>query len=348
MSEGFAYLGCFTTAKRRARGDGIHAYRTGPGSDSWTQIQHLPDLVNPSYLIMAPNGGTLYAVHGDQDYASAYARDRQTGLLRPLGQASSGGDNVVHGALSPTIRHFVVANYASGSLAVLPVSEDGRLLDHTQLVIMPGVPGPHRAEQAGSHPHQVIFDPSGRFVLVPDKGNDTVCVFAFDEARGALELTSVIPSRPGAGPRHGAFHPSLPIYWCLNELDSTVTTYAWSADTASLQPLQVLPTLPPDFFGASTAAAIAVTPDGSRVFTSNRGQDGIACFAVDAGSGQLRPLGWIEAPGREPRFMAVQGAHLYVASERDDVVGCFALGGSALAPPERVVSSLSPVCLAFA
>lgn len=84
------------------------------------------------------------------------------------------------------------------------------------------------------------------------------------------------------------------------------------------------------------------------MFTSNRGQDGIASFAVDAGSGQLRSLGWIDAPGREPRFMAFHGDHLYVASERDDVVGRFAFDGPALEPLQRVVSSLSPVCIAFA
>lgn len=347
MTVGFAYVGCFTTEKRRARGDGLHAYQTGPGGNAWSEIQHIPGLINPAYLIMAPDGGTLYAVHGDQDYASAYARDRQTGLLRPLGRAASGGDNVVHGALDPAARHFIVANYASGSVAVLPVATDGGLLDHIQCVSMPGVPGPHRAEQAGSHPHQVVFDPSGRFVLIPDKGHDTICVFAFDAERGTLEISSVVPSRPGAGPRHGAFHPSLPVYWCLNELDSTLTTYAWSAETGALRPLQVLPTLPPDFFGASTAAAITVTPCGRYVFASNRGQDGIAGFAVDAGTGQLSPIGWTPAPGREPRFITFQDGHLYVASERDDVIGRFSFD-TALEDKGRVVASLSPVCIAFA
>jgi 6-phosphogluconolactonase len=345
--EGYAYVGCFTTEKRQARGDGIHVYATSADGSVWTHAQHVPGLTNPSYLIMGAGARTLYAVHGDQDYASAYARDQETGLLRPLGQAASGGTNVVHGALDAAGRHFIVANYDTGSVAVLPVSEDGGLRAFTQCVPMPGTPGPHRVQQAASHPHQVVFDPSGRFVLVPDKGNDTVAVFAFDAQRGLLDFASVTASRPGAGPRHGAFHPSLPIFWVLNELDSSITTYRWSEQAGSLEPLQILPTLPPDFFGASTAAAITVTPSGDRVFASNRGQDGIAVFAVDAGSGHLHPLGFTLAPGREPRFMTVHDDHLYVASERDDVVGRFALGG-ALQDCARLVSSLSPVSVAFA
>jgi 6-phosphogluconolactonase len=347
---GFAYVGCFTTEKRQARGDGIHAYRVDPAGGAWSHAQHLPGLVNPSFLVMGPGGRTLYAVHGDQDYASAFARDAGTGLLQSLGQAAAGGSNVVHGALDPAGQHFVVANYGSGSVAVLPVAGDGGLGGYAQRVEMPGRPGPHRTEQAGSHPHHVAFDPGGRFVLVPDKGHDSVCVFAFDAGRGMLELASMTASRPGAGPRHGAFHPTLPVYWVLNELDSSITTYRWSAEAGSLEPVQVLPTLPPDFFGASTAAAIVATPDGRHVFASNRGQDGISAFAADAVTGQLEPLGWTPAPGRGPRFMAFHAGCLYVASERDDVIGRFAPASQAggLRAQGEVASSPSPVSIAFA
>jgi 6-phosphogluconolactonase len=346
---GFAYVGCFTTEKRKARGDGIHVYAVPAESGEWSHVQHVPDLVNPSFLIMGRDARTLYAVHGDQDYASAFARDARTGRLTSLARAATGGENVVHGALDPSGRHFLVANYASGSVAVLPVAEDGALADYIQRAEMPGVPGPHRTEQSGSHPHHVAFEPSGHFVLVPDKGHDSVCVFAFDAERGALELASMVKSRPGAGPRHGAFHPNLPVYWVLNELDSSITTYAWS-QSGSLEPMQVLPTLPADFFAASTAAAIVVTPCGGHVFVSNRGHDSVAAFAVDAVTGQLEPRGWTRAPGRDPRFMALHGNDLYVASERDDLIGRFAVDRQQghLRDQRSVVPSLSPVSIAFA
>ena len=343
----FAYVGCFTTQTRRARGDGIHVHAIGEDG-AWTHLQHLPGLVNPSYLVLGPGDRTLYAVHGDETYASAYARDPRTGHLHPLGQASTGGRNVVHQALDPAGRHLVVANYATGSVAVLPVRDDGGLDDHSQLLDMPGSPGPHRAEQAGSHPHQVVFDPTGRFVLVPDKGHDGVAVFAFDAERGRLELASVTPSRPGAGPRHGAFHPTLPVYWVLNELDSSITTHRWSADSGQLDPIEVLPTLPADFFGASTAAAIAVTPSGGFVFASNRGQDGIATYAAASDTGQLRPLCWTPSQGRDPRFIAFHDGALHVASERDDAIARLAFDAGTLRPTGARVSSLSPVSLAFA
>ena len=99
-------------------------------------------------------------------------------------------------------------------------------------VATPGEPGPHKVEQTRSHPHDVVFDPSGRFVLVPDKGLDRVFVFSFDAAAGTLAPTvqGAATSRPGAGPRHLAFHPALPVVWVLNELDSTVTTCRFDGD----------------------------------------------------------------------------------------------------------------------
>ena len=89
-------------------------------------------------------------------------------------------------AVDQSGKFLVVANYSSGSVAVLPISPDGSLKDQQQLVPLPGEPGPHKLEQVSSHPHDIVFDPSGRFVLVPDKGLDRVFVFHFDAATGKL------------------------------------------------------------------------------------------------------------------------------------------------------------------
>ena len=49
----YAYVGSFTTAQRKARGDGIHVYRADPATGALTHIQHIGDLVNPSYLALS-------------------------------------------------------------------------------------------------------------------------------------------------------------------------------------------------------------------------------------------------------------------------------------------------------
>jgi 6-phosphogluconolactonase len=348
----FAYVGSFTSARRKARGDGIHVYRADAATGAWTHVQHVGDLENPSYLALSPDQRFLFSVHGDADHATAFALDPATGFASMHNRGATGGSNGVRQAVDPTGRFLVVANYASGSVAVLAVAPDGSLRDQHQLVALPGEPGPHPTEQTSSHPHDVVFDPSGRFVLVPDKGLDRVFVFRFDQADGRLAAApSSVAARPGAGPRHLAFHPTLAIAWVLNELDSTVATCRWDAEHGTLAPVQLMSTLPADFTGASTSAEIAVAPDGRHVYCSNRGHDSIAIYAADAGDGTLISLGWQPSLGRGPRFIGLDpaGRFLHAANEQSDTVVTFGVdaGSGRLTPTGQVIAVGSPVTIMF-
>jgi 6-phosphogluconolactonase (cycloisomerase 2 family) len=349
----YAYVGSFTSAQRKARGDGIHIYRVDPATGAFTHVQHLGDLVNPSYLALSRDQRVLYSVHGDEDYATAFALDPETGEARFLNRAATGGKNGVREAVDPSGKFLVVANYASGSIAVLPIAADGSLRDQHQVVQLPGEPGPHKVEQVSSHPHDIVFDPSGRFVLVPDKGLDRVFVFQWDVTAGTLTPTpqGSVKARPGAGPRHLAFHPRLPVVWVLNELDSTIATYQFDARSGVLKALQVTPTLPTDFTGYSTAAEIAVSPDGRFVYGSNRGHDSVTIFAAGA-DGLLSVSGWQPSQGGGPRFIGLDpaGHFLNAANEQGDNVVTFAVDGTSgkLTPTGQAVSNASPVTIVFA
>jgi 6-phosphogluconolactonase len=352
-SSMFAYVGSFTTAERKAHGDGIHVYRVDPATGAWTHVQHVGNLVNPSYLALSRDQRVLYSVHGDGDYASAFALDPKSGEAKPLGRAATGGKNGVRQALDPSGKYLIVANYSSGSVAVLPIAPDGTLKDQHQLVALPGEPGPHKVEQQSSHPHDIVFDPSGRFVLVPDKGLDRVFVFRFDGATGKLTPTEQgsVQSRPGAGPRHVAFHPKLPIVWVLNELNSTMATYRFDPESGSLKPLQVITTLPTDFTGNSTAAEIAVSPDGRYVYGSNRGHDSVAIYSTNA-EGLLSPVSWEPTQGGGPRFIGLDpaGHFLNAANEQGDNVVTFKVdaGSGKLTPTGQNIKNASPVTIVYA
>ncbi len=349
----YAYVGCYTTAKRYARGDGIHVYRVDPETGVWNQVQHIGDLVNPSFLILGPKQRFLYSVHGDETYASSFTVDRESGQLTYLNRANTGGSNGVHQAVDPSGRYLLVANYSSGSVSVMPIGADGALADPVQVVALPGQPGPHRIEQAGSHPHQIVFDPSGKYVVVPDKGLDRVFVFVFDPATGKLTPTvqGSAVARSGSGPRRAAFHPTLTVAWVLNEIGSTVVTYYWEAGRGHLRPVQILPSLPQDYTGENTAAEIAVSAAGRFVYCSNRGHDSVAIFAADPATGLLTSTGWVSTRGRTPRFIGFDPPRrfLYAANEQSDTVVSWradAATGS-LTPTTQVVRNASPVTIAF-
>src|SRR5215470_2704227 len=130
----YAYVGSFTTAQRKARGDGIHVYRADPATGAWTHVQHIGDLINPSYLALSHDQHFLYSVHGDEEYATAFALDPGTGHAKLLNRAATGGKNGVREAVDPSGKFLVVANYASGSVSVLAIAPDGSLKDQHQLI----------------------------------------------------------------------------------------------------------------------------------------------------------------------------------------------------------------------
>jgi 6-phosphogluconolactonase (cycloisomerase 2 family) len=350
----YAYVGCYTTAQRYARGDGIHVYRVAQETGAWTHVQHVGSLVNPSFLVLRRDQRYLYSVHGDESYATSFSVDRNTGFLTLLNRVETGGRNGVHQAIDPSDKFMVVANYGTGNVSVVPVRQDGTLGDQVQLVPLPGLPGPNRIEQASSHPHQILFDPSGKYVVVPDKGLDRIFIFSFDPATGRLTPTEQgsAVARSGSGPRHAAFHPTLPVLFVLNEIGSSIVTYYLEAEHGSLRPVEILPTLPSDYTGDNTAAEIAVATGGRFVYCSNRSHDSIAIFAADPSTGLLTSIGWVSSRGRVPRFIGFDPSHrfLYAANEQSDTVVSWLADSSTgqLTPTEQVVRNASPCTIAFA
>jgi 6-phosphogluconolactonase len=318
-AEMFAYVGAFTTAQRKGHGNGINVYRMNPRTGAWTHVQLLAEIVNPSFLALDHKQRFLYSVHADLDEITAYAIDQNRGKLTQLNKQSCGGKNPVFLTLDPSNRYIVTANYTAGSVGVVSVEENGTLGPRTDLVALTGEPGPNRKEQTGSHPHDCPFDPAGRFVVVPDKGLDRIFVFRLHAASGKLVANNPpsVATRKGAGPRHIAFHPSLPVAYVINELGSTMTTYNYDAARGVLQAVQVLPTTPPSFTGNNTGAEVAVAPSGRFVYGSNRGHDSIVVFAVDRANGTLTPVDWVSTQGKTPRFFALDptATFLYAANQ---------------------------------
>lgn len=349
----FAYVGCYTTEKRKGHGKGITVYRMDPASGAWTQSQLVEELVNPSFLAFDQHKRFLYSVHGDMTYATAFTIDASTGHLTRLNQQAVGGENPVHLAVDPSNRFLVTSNYSSGSVAVLPINADGSLAPLSDVVELKGTPGPHPTQQTSAHPHQNPFDPSGHFLLVPDKGLDQVFVFRLDTAKGKLQPAALpsVATRAGAGPRHVDFHPRLPYAYVINELDSTLGTYHYDTEHGKLEPLQVISTLPSDFTDNNTTAEVAVAPSGQFVYGSNRGHNSIVIYSIDQTSGLPTLVGWEPTQGKTPRYFGLDpsGTLLYAGNQDSDTVVTYRVEQATgkLAPTGQVVQTGSPVTIVF-
>lgn len=345
------YIGTYTRPDYKGKAEGIYVYRMDPQSGALTPVQTVPDVENPSFLAFDGQQRFLYAVNETKDGSvSAFRIDPATGMLTFLNRQPSRGDDPCHLCVDPTGRYVVIANYTSGSIAVLPVETDGRLGEAVEFIQHRGS-GSH-LRQAGAHMHMVIFSPDGRYLLAADLGIDQVLTYRLDGATGKLSLADTAQLAAGAGPRHLVFHPNGRYLFVLNEINSTITSFGYDATRGALTPLDSVSTLPAGFAGNSTTAELVITPSGAFVYGSNRGDDSVAIFAADAASGRLTPIAREGTRGRTPRSITLDpsGLFLYAANQQTDTIVTFRIqpDTGTLAMVEPVTAVPTPICLLFA
>ncbi|MEU9453257.1 lactonase family protein [Streptomyces sp. NPDC048277] len=294
-----------------------------------------------SFLAAHPTLPVVYTTHESTEGAvSAFTAG--AGTVTALGAPiTSGGANPCHLTVHPDGGWLLTANYGTdtlpGTVAVHRLDAAGRITDLIDVVEHKGS-GPVAGRQDGSHAHQVLVDPAGRFVLATDLGADAV--FTYRLADGALERTAVNQLRPGSGPRHLAFAPGGDLVFSADELSSTVTCHRYDPETGTLVELSRVP--------ATAVADVPNQPGGivasdRFVWVTNRGADTVAAFRVDGTT--LVPLGETPTGGTWPRGLTPVPGHLLVANQHSGTLAALpVLESGALGDPVATAAVPSVVC----
>ncbi|MGH9628428.1 MAG: lactonase family protein [Bryobacteraceae bacterium] len=351
----FVYIGTYT----REDSKGIYAYRFNLDSGQLTPIGLAAEVVNPSFLAVDPKGRHIYAVSEVADFqgqksgaVSAFEIDPGTGKLKLLNTVPTGGGGACHLVVDKASKNVLVANYGGGSIASLPLKSDGSLEKASAFVQHEGSSvDPKR--QRGPHAHSINLSQDNRHAVVADLGLDQVLVYDFSPKKGTLTANDppFAKVKPGAGPRHFAFHPKGRYAYVINELQSTVTAFSYDPKRGVLTELQTITTLPEDFSGENYTAEVQVHPSGKFVYGSNRGHDSIAVFAVDAGKGTLTPVEQVSTKGKTPRNFGIDptGSFLIAANQNTDNLVVFRIDPATgrLTPTGQEVKVDAPVCVKF-
>jgi len=350
------YVGTYTASGRR---EGIYLVRMNRQSGKLRRVGAVDAGENPSFLATHPNGRVLYAVNEVEKYngkasgaVSAFAIARDTGALTRRNEEPSEGAAPCFVSVDRSGRVVLVANYTGGSVALLPIKADGSLAPAASVVHHAGT-GPNTERQEAPHAHCIITDPSNRFVLSADLGADRVFLYRLDldgKSLRHLEGGDAV-MRAGAGPRHLAFHPTLPLVFVSTELDSTVATLRFDAESGKLSPLEPRSTLPAGWKGTNYPADIHVAPSGRTLYVSNRGHNSIAVFSVAPATGALALEQVVSTGGDWPRNFSLDptGRWLLVANQKSDSVVVFGRDEESgrLTPTRQRIAIPSPVCLRF-
>ncbi|MFO0925510.1 MAG: lactonase family protein [Gemmataceae bacterium] len=346
------YVGTYTAG---TKSQGVYRMELDLASGALSTPTLAGKTTNPSFLALHPSGKYLYAVgevwSARGGTVTAFAIDA-AGDLTPLNQQSSEGAGPCHVTVNKDGTYAFCANYGSGSAAALPIAANGRLGKATGVVQHKGS-SVNKSRQEGPHAHSINLDPTGRFAFVADLGLDKVMIYRFDPAKGTLTANDppFVAVKPGAGPRHFAFHPSGKFAYVINELDSTVTAFRYDAAAGALEAIDSVSTLPKGYKGNTSTAEVVVHPSGQFVYGSNRGQNSIAVFTVDAETGKLTPAGRQGKDVKVPRNFAIDptGSFCLVANQDGHSVVVFRIDAKtgALTPTGHQARIDAPVCVRF-
>lgn len=358
MVRQWVFVGTSTAGSSR----GIYRFQFDPETGIVEGFRLAAEAANPTFLAIHPSGRFLYAVNAIADFrgentgaVSAFALDAATGELTLLNQQSSAGPGPCHLVVDRTGRHVLVANYVGGSVATLPLNDDGTLgtprsvFQHEGSSINPD-------RQEGPHAHSINLDAANRFALAVDLGLDQVLIYRFEADAGTLtpHEPPFAPLKAGAGPRHLAFHPSGRFAYVINELDSTVTAFAYDAERGQLTTIQTLPTLPEGFTEENYPSEVLVHPNGRFLYGSNRGHDSLATYRIDAETGKLSLLAFQPSGGGWPRNFNFDpsGVWMIVGNQNSDNLLVFRVDpetgtltqvGATLEAPSAICFKMLPV-----
>ena len=309
---------------------------------------------DPAHFTLSKDGTRLYMCNtGTPGGVSAFAVDRKTGGLTLLNYVESKGRGPSFVSVDASGKFVLDANYGGGYVEVLALAPDGSLAGQTALVEHVGS-SVHPARQTKPYAHWFHTDPSNRFALAADLGMDEVVVYRFDAATGKLT-----PNEPpfakvagGMGPRHLAFHPNGRWVYGIAEIANEVMAFRWDAAQGVLTQFQSVKTLDAAFTEPNTAAEIAVHANGKFLYASNRGEDSLVVYSIDAQSGELAFKQRVPSRGKVPRYFAFDPSHrwLIVSNQEGANVAVFSVDAASgeLAPVGEPVALMKPMAVVFA
>lgn len=332
-------------ATREAKG--IKLWRFDTESGKLAEADGISGIARPSFLAIHPSRGMF--VSGSEDFngeLASFEADWESGKLKERSRRDGNGDHPAYVTIDRSGYWLLSVNYSGGNVNVFRLQQDNSIGEQTDSVQHEGS-GPNSDRQDAAHPHSVIQVPGTDLFAVSDLGTDVIYFYRLNPESGKLSLQQALASTAGSGPRHLAFHPEVPLFYSLGELDSTITVYSFNEDFAVDQ-TQRVSLLPTGYEGENTAAEVAVSEDGKTLYASNRGHDSIVSFDIDA-TGRLHSPLFTSSGGHGPRHfsLAPGGDWLIAANEKSDSLTVLKLENGRPVGLVQEIETDSPVCVKF-
>ena len=335
---------------------GIYAASFDPESGRFIgEAVLVAEIPSPGFVVRHPELSVLYSTSTESVSAFHIVDKKSHPALTPLNAEMTQSEQAAHVSVSPFGKTLITVHYGTGRVVVFPIHKDGSIRPSNQFIQLTKASGTDPDRQESPHPHSAFFDPTGKYLLVPDLGADRTYIYAHDASSSSLTPHGHAQSAQGAGPRHLKFSPDGRFVYVLNELKQTVDAFAWDGEAGSLQSIGTFVGLTDDEKAGTAgilASEIRVHPNGKFLYTANRGHNSISVFSIDSSSGQLTRCQNIPAEVNWPRNFHIEpsGKWLLCAGQNSSNVAVFAIdpeSGKLTLSENAKLTIPRPICIEF-
>lgn len=151
-----------------------------PLSPAETPYVVLPDGSGPRHFTFNPDGKTAYLLTELTGEILAYTYSSgQLQEIQTIPSATAGGKHdqgSAHIQLSPNAKFLFTSNRgASNNIAIFMITKDGKLNKSGE-------------QKVNDHPRNFTIDPTGKYLLVASKNQNTIQLFGINQSFGLLEV----------------------------------------------------------------------------------------------------------------------------------------------------------------
>jgi len=134
-----------------------------------------------------------------------------------------------HFAVHPRAPYFFFTNEREASVS--SYFFDSNTGEPRLVQTIPTIPDGYSGPRVS--PSNIRMHPNGRFIYAQNRGDDSIAIFAVDDASGRMTAVSTVKTG-GRGPREMNFEPSGKYLYVCNQQSGDVTTFIADGDTGRI------------------------------------------------------------------------------------------------------------------
>lgn len=309
------------------------------------------EIENPTYLSIDRERHILYSACkiGEKSGAASFKYWQEKDKLHLINCILSEEKQPCHVSISNDKQILITSNYHENKMLVYNTLEG--------LILTSPIIGSHKgssinkSRQEKPHIHCSIFTADEKYILSIDLGIDKMIVYSLKNNQ-LIQLNDISYSFPaGTGPRHITYSNNS-FYYVISELTSEIFVFKYDSNSDNpFKNIQIISSLPKDYKGEKSGAAIRIHKNNKFLYTSDRENNSLSLFYISSTDGTLELINTFSCKGDSPRDFQIDptGSFLLCANENSDNITIFSINqttGMLKLIKKEIIPT--PTCIEFA